>query len=223
MPLDLLECHVVAPAVARPRGRGRHPMEASSMAKRTCKFPGCEDPHKGHGWCNKHLKRYRIHGDPTMVGVGGNKPGVHLRPLEERFWAKVNKNGPIPEFRPDLGPCWLWTGWCDAKGYGRFTVDHRGRLAPRIAYELTNGPIPAGLVPDHLCRVPPCVRPSHLEPVTKAENMRRGLRGELTTHCPHGHPYDTANTYRDRKGSRRCRACNNERSRYPNRIRRRVQ
>lgn len=34
------------------------------------------------------------------------------------------------------------------------------------------GPITDGLELDHLCNVPSCVNPDHLEPVTHAENMR---------------------------------------------------
>jgi len=40
---------------------------------------------------------------------------------EERFWPKVDKNGPIPAHRPDLGPCWIWTGsTIKNSGYGKF-------------------------------------------------------------------------------------------------------
>lgn len=28
----------------------------------------------------------------------------------ERFWAKVNKEGSVPEHCPEIGPCWTWTG-----------------------------------------------------------------------------------------------------------------
>lgn len=61
-----------------------------------------------------------------------------------------------------------------AAGYGR--VQHDGVPTPayRVVYELAVGPIPAGLVLDHLCRVIACVNPAHLEPVTHAENVRRG-------------------------------------------------
>lgn len=76
------------------------------------------------------------------------------------FWARV---------KPGSG-CWEWTGPKDAKGYGR----HGHFKAHRIAYELSVGPIPTGLVLDHLCRNPGCVRPQHVEPVTPAENTRRG-------------------------------------------------
>src|SRR5687767_3489091 len=51
-----------------------------------------------------------------------------------RFWAKVNKNGPIPEHRPDLGPCWLWTAAL-TKGYGQFRLNGRMVYAYTFAYE----------------------------------------------------------------------------------------
>lgn len=69
--------------------------------------------------------------------------------------------------------CWLWTG-CRSNGYGQIGMDGRMMLAHRLAYELIIGPIPTGLHIDHLCRTPLCVNPAHLEPVTPAENIRRG-------------------------------------------------
>jgi hypothetical protein len=79
--------------------------------------------------------------------------------------------------------CWLWTGALDAKGYGVIGKGRReeGLLATHVAsYELHVGPIPDGLVLDHSCRRPACVNPEHLEPVTNAENGRRGARAKLT-------------------------------------------
>ena len=64
---------------------------------------------------------------------------------------------------------------------------------------------------DHLCRVECCVNPAHLEFVSVRENARRGIKGELTTHCPSGHEYNDANT-RTRNGRRHCRACSTARS-----------
>ena len=63
----------------------------------------------------------------------------------------------------------------NADGYGTFWDGERKRLAHVVAYELFVGPVPDGRELDHLCRVPACVRPTHLEPVTHAENLRRGL------------------------------------------------
>lgn len=79
------------------------------------------------------------------------------------------------------------------------------------AYELVVGPIPPGLEPDHLCRNKRCVHPGHLEPVTHAENTRRGLSHR--THCPHGHPYSGDNLYVDPRGHRQCRTCARRRRR----------
>lgn len=74
--------------------------------------------------------------------------------------------------------------------------------------------VPDDLVIDHLCATPACVNPAHLEPVTQAENVKRGRAGDIErarTHCPKGHPYDKANTYVSPAGHRKCRACTNAR------------
>ena len=119
----------------------------------------------------------------------------------------------------DATGCWLWTGVRDRKGYGQLWCHGRTARSHRVAYELERGPIPPGLTIDHLCRNPSCVNPMHLEPVTRLENFRRGTGGNagsrfscLKTHCPRGHPYSEANTYRHRT-HRYCRQCHNERRR----------
>lgn len=118
----------------------------------------------------------------------------------ERFWAKVRKT---PE-------CWWWTGSVGGGGYGRFYRGGGKEAAHRWAYRHEVGPIPEGLTLDHLCRNRPCVRPSHLEPVSLRENILRGegagVFNSRKTHCPQGHPYDEANT-RWYRGGRYCRAC----------------
>lgn len=111
--------------------------------------------------------------------------------------------------------CWVWMGCKLPRGYGRFWKDGGMRLAHRVAYELFTGPIPDGLQLDHLCRVPGCVNPAHLEAVTHAENVRRGDRTRYNadkTHCPQGHPYDEENTFIYSDGRRECRICNRRRS-----------
>lgn len=128
-----------------------------------------------------------------------------------RFWAKVDKNGPIPAYARQLGPCWLWTGYRNEDGYGRFGNGERMVGAHRWAYEQEHGPIPYSLECDHLCRVRHCVRASHIEAVTHHENLMRGespsARAARCTHCPQEHPYDQHNTMRTSDGKRRCREC----------------
>jgi hypothetical protein len=139
-----------------------------------------------------------------------------------RLWRRVRKDGPIPAHRPDLGPCWPWTGSCTANGYGQFHVRLDSgpwsvTVAHRVAYELTIGPIPDGLVLDHLCRNRACARPDHLEPTTDAANILRGTgwsaRHARKTHCPQGHAYDERNTHVDKNGMRHCRTCDADRHR----------
>lgn len=132
----------------------------------------------------------------------------------ERFWAKVQKSA----------GCWLWTASKNTHGYGQHAVGGHLLRAHRVAYELTVGAIPDGLTLDHLCRVRACVNPAHLEPVSMGENVRRGIgptaKNATATHCPSGHHYDATNTYRDPRGSRRCRLCANEAvRRYSKRMR----
>lgn len=111
------------------------------------------------------------------------------------------------------GECWLWTGHLDRYGYGQISVNNHREKVHRAAYEAFVGLIPDGLVIDHTCRVRRCVNPAHLEPVTHAENVRRGTpANSLKTHCPQGHAYDDANTYRG-AGRRDCRTCRREATR----------
>lgn len=121
--------------------------------------------------------------------------------LPGRFWAKVSVGS----------GCWLWTAYTDADGYGRFRWNRKKVYAHRLAYEMLVADIPDRLVSDHLCRTPACVNPMHIEPVTSAENIRRGVgpsaKNAVKTHCPRGHAYNEANTYHWR-GQRHCRPCN---------------
>jgi hypothetical protein len=138
-----------------------------------------------------------------------------LQNLLDRFMAKVS-----PE--PNSG-CWLWTGSIISTGYGNLNSGGgQTMLAHRLSYQVFVGSIPAGKELDHLCRVRCCVNPAHLEPVTRAVNVRRGQCAEVTrarnaaqTHCKHGHEYAPANTYWRQLGEYRvrgCRTCRNDAS-----------
>jgi hypothetical protein len=108
--------------------------------------------------------------------------------------------------------CWLWQLHCFPNGYGQFHIKKKPFQAHRVAYELSIGPIPEGLVLDHTCRNRSCVNPAHLEPVTNLENCRRGARGSLT-HCKRGHEFTEENTFITTQGRRRCRLCSRLRQR----------
>lgn len=133
------------------------------------------------------------------------------RSAEERFWAKVQIG--------EGDECWLWTAACLPNGYGYFHPTHgTNAYAHRFSWEITNGQIPSGKVLDHLCRVRNCVNPSHLEPVTMRENLRRGEGfagvNARKTECPKGHEYTDENTYVYKwrgRVMRYCRTCQKER------------
>lgn len=142
----------------------------------------------------------------------------------ERFLTKIARS-------EDQSGCWLWAAATDPQGYGRFSRERRGGTQRntnehRFSYQLFVGPIPEGLELDHLCHNRDtgcpgneclhrrCVNPAHLEPVTHAENCRRGrspfplvIRREQ---CIRGHLFDEGNTYVRTDGRRACRECNRE-------------
>lgn len=145
-----------------------------------CKVSDCQNPIKARGYCWNH-----------WLKSGERKP-YRKRPAVDRFWPKVAKGD-----GPDA--CWEWTGAKTRGGYGNFSIDSYHVMAYRFAYELANGPIPDGLTIDHLCRNHGCVRPSHLEAVTAAENKRRGMGGPAVnarkTECHRGHPFEGGRRY----------------------------
>lgn len=110
------------------------------------------------------------------------------------------------------GECWIWTASTFVSGYGQVKLDGKNRRVHRVAYELAYGPIPDGLVIDHLCRVKRCCRPDHLEAVTQQENLLRGdtvnAVNAAKTHCVNGHALSGPNVYvNPTSGHRSCRAC----------------
>lgn len=146
-----------------------------------------------------------------LATSGSFKPGDGRIPFEDRY----NKFA-FPE--PNSG-CFIWMGNLDHNGYGKMGVGYksdgnkRNTWAHIAAYEYFVGPVPEGLELDHKCRMPCCVNPEHLEPVTHAENVRRGLvpalnraRAIAQTTCRYGH------LLRGELGKRVCPTCRRKQS-----------
>ena len=121
-----------------------------SCYQRGCRQAECREANR------QYLRNYRADGGTVRYTV---EPRNHLA----RFFNMT---------RP-YGGCLIWTG-DTSNGYGKFSVEDRTCRAHRWLYEQLMGALPADITLDHLCRQRACVRLSHLEPVTHAENCRRG-------------------------------------------------
>lgn len=89
-------------------------------------------------------------------------------PIEERFWAKVDVQGP--------NDCWPWKGKVNAAGYGYICTGGRKKsLTHRVSYKIANGSIPKGLFICHHCDNPPCCNPLHLFAGNNSDNQRDAL------------------------------------------------
>lgn len=175
-------------------------MSPRNMSNTYCVFDGCEKVAARRGWCHMHYKRWQVHGDPSVkIASTGGYPLVDERIKMQSVIDLVTG-------------CQLWTGKLNHDGYARLRVDQRAQYVHRYLWERDNGPVPVGYELDHLCRNRNCVNRFHLEIVTHAENVGRGVSGRWQkekTHCPKGHPYAGANLMLRPSGSRRCRACEN--------------
>ena len=140
-------------------------------------------------------------------------------PVLERMRRRTVET-PAPKDAPVEGPCWIWQGAVDRHGYGQIGVGGRTEghgYVHRVGYERLVEPISADKHIDHLCRMPRCWNPAHLEPVTQRVNTLRGVslaaQNAQKTHCIAGHDLaDPENVYHPPKSpnTRECRPCRRE-------------
>lgn len=160
-----------------------------------CSIEECDLPVANKGMCNKHYLRVYRYGDPNFRKLVRG-------PLEERLFAHriVTATG-----------CWEYSGWHKPGDYKRMTLDYGTVAVHIVAYQLLVGPVPNGLELDHLCFNKACWNPTHLEPVTRSENLRRAFAHKprpKPTHCQKSHELTPANIWVEpRNGKRHCRIC----------------
>ena len=127
----------------------------------SCAFDGCERPRKARGLCDGHYMQHRQGGQLKEL----KRHARHGISLGERIDMHTDKSG----------DCWLWTGATNELGYGQVRVEGKNRKAHRVSYELANGSIPKGLMIDHICHTPSCVRPEHLRLATSKQNQENRI------------------------------------------------
>lgn len=87
------------------------------------------------------------------------------------IWDRVERNGPVPLHRPELGPCWVWLGAIQSQGYGTVHVAGGQVYVHRLSFMVDTGILlTSSTMVLHHCDNPPCCRPSHLFSGTSADN-----------------------------------------------------
>lgn len=167
-----------------------------------CIEPDCDRPRRAQGRCGKHYQAARAHGVLATIQPQG-------RTALERFYAYLDTHDPAQ--------CWRWQGATDKDGYGVFSPSGKGTVrVHRWAYEQLVGPIPDGLVLDHLCEQRDCANPQHTRPTTNRNNVLRSATSPSAVNarkaeCHQGHALAGDNLTVNANGARLCRICERER------------
>lgn len=133
-----------------------------------CSVDDCKNVSVSQKLCPRHLRRWKLYGDPL-----GSKRGTD----ESRFLARLGE--------PTETGCREWTGGRFRTGYGRFNAGGFDWVATRWAYTHFVGPIPEGLDILHSCDNPPCCELGHLRPGTAHDNKQDEL-GRGRSNPPRG-------------------------------------
>lgn len=160
------------------------PIPEGMEVRHTCHNPACSNPeHLELGSHIDNMHDLALSGRRKGFRVKYRRPPKYKPTLEERFWNKVNKDGPT---MPHMdSPCWVWiAGKHNSFGHGSFhlrSTPKKTVLAHRFSWELsTNLPIPIGMDVLHHCDNPSCVNPDHLFLGTHTDNMHDMiLKGRL--------------------------------------------
>jgi hypothetical protein len=168
----------------------------------------CSKSARGSGASSRRWPRGRGWRTITSGRRSGSFGGSDAMTDSELHASIIARTMPIPECG-----CWIWMGHVDAGGYGRVRRRRKSHVVHRLLYCLDRGDVPPGLDLDHKCRVRSCCNPDHLEPVTRRENVRRGVGTAAVnmrkTHCAMGHELagDNLDPESLALGRRRCRTC----------------
>ena len=147
---------------------------------KTCSIEECGGKLHARGYCGKHYLRWLKHGSPLATLAHRDSEQSFLAHTEPLVWST----------------CVVWTSTIGKSGYGQISVGGRKIPAHRFAWERERGPIPDGMVIDHICWERSCVNVEHLRLATPAQNMQnqsgahRGRKHDLPRGVyPHGRGY----------------------------------
>lgn len=171
--------------------------------EKPCSFAGCGKPHTSKGLCHSHY----------CQRLAGKKLG-RIKPRRKRGTPPIVTFDKVPcPVKGLKGPCHIFRGYKDKRGYGRIQNAGGTSLVHKYVWEEIHGPVPKGLELDHRCRVKPCCNEKHLRAVTHLTNTTENVVGAgwqinaAKTHCLRGHEFNETNSrFRADKG-RDCLVC----------------